>query len=138
LNISGIHESVQVQTAQARCGPGFQEVLPSAFSQSLLKKAVSFKAEQVFNYEQQKWIAGQPKQCGILMLAASRCGNLGLAPSAVTDATMPHLHSASASPVQGPDLIKGDVRVLHSVGDDARDHNLLLKGGALLSCDYNT
>jgi hypothetical protein len=39
LNSSGIHESVQVQTAQKHSGPGFQEVLPSTFSQSLLKKS---------------------------------------------------------------------------------------------------
>jgi len=38
LNSSRIPESVQVQTAQTHGGPGFQEVLPSAFSQSLLKK----------------------------------------------------------------------------------------------------
>ena len=38
LNSSGIHESVEVQTAEAHSGPGFQGVLPSAFSQSLLKK----------------------------------------------------------------------------------------------------
>jgi hypothetical protein len=38
LNTSGIHESVQVQTAEAHSGPGFQEVLPSGFSQLLLKK----------------------------------------------------------------------------------------------------
>ena len=35
LNSSGIHESVEVQTAEAHSGPGFQGVLPSAFSQSL-------------------------------------------------------------------------------------------------------
>ena len=38
LNSSRIPESVQVQTAQTYSGPRFQEVLPSAFSQSLLKK----------------------------------------------------------------------------------------------------
>ena len=38
MNSSRIHESVQVQTAEEHGGPGFQELLPSTFSQSLLKK----------------------------------------------------------------------------------------------------
>jgi len=50
LNSSGIHESVQVQTAQEHRGPEFQDSCYQLFHRRLLKKPSPSKRRQSFNY----------------------------------------------------------------------------------------
>jgi hypothetical protein len=95
LNSSAIHESVQVQTAQGHSGPGFQEVLPSTFSQSLLKKWPLLSGTHCSITDIGGPLA-RVSSGGFSCWSASGAATWEQGTSAVRDATLPFLHSASA------------------------------------------